>query len=136
MKTYFDIFKLNCFVKCVIVILIFCSFTSITAAQQKGDTIGHLRIFEKNAVLEKFNPNHLSTTDTLDCLFLQTIRRHKAFLSWKRGFIVINDSRLLIREKFFPLDQAPFITGPFRNQFLTPDKKRVLNNQIVKVILL
>ncbi len=80
--------------------------------------------------------NHSASTDTIECLFHQVVSNNRPLLSWRKGFIILEDSQIRMGDKMYPSSEASSITGLIQNKFLASNKRKIVTKKVVQVVLL
>ena len=74
--------------------------------------------------------------DTVECLFHQLINDKRPLLTWRKGFVVLEDEKLLVGDQAYPKSQASYITGMIKNQFFYANRKKPVTKKVVQLVLL
>ena len=74
--------------------------------------------------------------DTVECLFHQILDNNRPLLTWRKGYIVLEDMQIRIADQLYPTSRASNLTGLIQNQFLASNKKKPVTKKVVQVVLL
>lgn len=78
----------------------------------------------------------LMARDTVECLFHQLLDNNRALLTWRKGYIILEDMQIRVGDQLYPTSRASNITGLIQNQFLASNKKKPITKKVVQVVLL
>jgi len=94
----------------------------------------------KNPAALVNNDTHINGSavvkDTVECMFHQVVSNSRPLLSWRKGYIVLEDKQIRLGDQLYPTVQAANLTGLIQNQFLTSNKKKTVTKKVVQVVLL
>jgi hypothetical protein len=74
--------------------------------------------------------------DTVECLFHQLVNDKRPLLTWRKGYVVLEDDKILVGNQDYPKSQASYITGMIKNQFLWANRKKAVTKKVVQLVLL
>ncbi|WP_345951533.1 MULTISPECIES: hypothetical protein [unclassified Mucilaginibacter] len=77
----------------------------------------------------------VATLDTMLCMFHQ-VMTNSAHLSWRKGYIVLENDKIMIGNVSYPTLNASHLTGLIQNKFLSSNRKKVVKSQVIQVVLL
>lgn len=74
--------------------------------------------------------------DTVECMFHQVVSNSRPLLTWRKGYIILEDKQIRLGDQLYPTVQASNLTGLIQNQFLASNKKTLVKKKVVQVVLL
>lgn len=74
--------------------------------------------------------------DTVECMFHQVVNNNRPLLTWRKGYIVLENKQIRLGDNYYQTSQASSLTGLIQNQFLASDKKKPVKKKVVQVVLL
>jgi hypothetical protein len=122
--------------KAVITLVLSIIACAVFAQQKVAANIGKpQKASFSTATAETYNAAAIKR-DTIECLFHQLINDNRPLLTWRKGFVVLEDEKLLVGDQTYPKSQASYITGMIKNQFLYANKKKPVTKKVVQLVLL
>lgn len=108
------------------------------SAQEKiAAEVLHKQTLDKIGVVPAGAPlSTVTSRDTVECLFHQMVNNSRPLLTWRRGYIVLENGQIRTGDMYYPKSQASALTGLIQNQFLASNKKKPVSKKVVQVVLL
>ena len=79
---------------------------------------------------------NLVVKDTVECMFHQVVSDSRPLLTWRKGYIVLENKQIRLGDQLYPTVQASNLTGLIQNQFLASNRKKPVTKKVVQVVLL
>lgn len=122
--------------KSLLLILASAFFGQQALCQQKIAANGPI----KNQGITVNNETGVNTApivkDTVECMFHQVVSNSRPLLSWRKGYIVLENKQIRLGDQLYPTVQASNLTGLIQNQFLASNRKKPVTKKVVQVVLL
>jgi len=109
-----------------------------SAYAQKTETTQTLAVNSPAAKSHINNPaveSSVAALDTISCMFHQVIN-NRPILSWRTGYIVLENGKIMMNNVAYPLSDASQLTGFIQNKFLSSNRKKIVKNKVIQVVLL
>lgn len=119
-------------------VLMFAASCFIQQAFCQQKIAGNLPAKNTGFSIESKGGQNLAPTikDTVECMFHQVVSNNRPLLTWRKGYIVLEDKQIRLGDQLYPTMQASTLTGLIQNQFLASNKKKPVKKKVVQVVLL